>query len=124
VPDCYFDVNKIGYVISDSHELKSGFNVNIEAKPDINKSLPPNIIAIQNLSFEVYYLTDRIVRFKIIDPQHKRYEVPVETSFPLLKNDPKEENDANRRYEVIMNSRVKGENFGFSIRRRDTKSLL
>jgi hypothetical protein len=37
VPDCCFDVYKIEYNISDSHEFESEFNVNIETKPDINK---------------------------------------------------------------------------------------
>ncbi len=73
---------------------------------------------LDTLKFEVNYLTENILRFKIFDPKNKRYEVPVQKNFPLLLNPPKKTNENDRTYSVNVDKT----NFQFDIKRKNHNS--
>lgn len=79
---------------------------------------------IETLKFEVHYLTENILRFKITDAKNKRYEVPVQQTFPLLHTSPSEKNEMKRKYSVEFSYETSKDNFHFSIVRKDSKAKL
>ncbi|XP_054167613.1 sucrase-isomaltase, intestinal-like [Oppia nitens] len=78
---------------------------------------------IEKLKLQVTYLTDNIVRFRITDPANKRYEVPVQHTFPLLMERRAAIVDENStKYAIELNE--KSNNFDFAVVRKDTKTRL
>ncbi len=79
---------------------------------------------IENLKFEVNYLTDRILRFKIFDSKNKRYEVPVQKDFPLLHKNPQEKDETKHKYNLDLNYEEIKDDFHFSIIRKSSKTKM
>jgi len=77
---------------------------------------------LETLKFELNYLTDRILRFRIYDPKNKRYEVPVQKTFPLLIESPVETDERERMYSVNVDKNT--ENFKFDIIRKSTRTKM
>ena len=77
---------------------------------------------IESLKFEVTYLTDRIVRVKVLDANKTRYEVPFQKNFPLLKQTIKKTSEADRKYKIELNDSK--DNFSFSVIRSATKTKI
>jgi hypothetical protein len=121
IPSCYFDTEKYGYKLESSASASSsGIEANLVIK-DSSKATK-FVQQLDNLKFEVNYLTDRILRFRIYDPKTKRYEVPIQANFPLLLSSPKETNESLRQYQlnVDANSNV----FSFNITRKGTNAKI
>jgi len=74
---------------------------------------------LQNLKFEVNYLTENILRIKIFDPKEKRYEVPAQKNFPLLLDPPKSHNENDRKYTVNIDKT----NFQFNVERKNSTKM-
>jgi len=79
---------------------------------------------LEDLRFQVDYLTDRILRVKIYDPKEERYQVPTSLleEWPLLKLNPREEDESKRKYEVFLDKNK--ENFAFSVVRKETHAKM
>lgn len=118
IPYCYFDKTKLGYSIGEN-TLKSTES-GIEAVLQLKESAKSTkfVEQLDTLKFEVNYLTENILRFKIFDPKNKRYEVPVQKNFPLLLNPPKKTNENDRTYSVNVDKT----NFQFDIKRKNHNS--
>lgn len=99
----------------------NGLEVDLQIKESA-KSLLKSSPYIENLKFEVTYLTDRIVRFKVLDAKNSRYEVPIQKNFPLLKK-AIEKSDENQRYYSVDISQSK-DDFTFEIMRKATETKV
>ncbi len=77
---------------------------------------------LETLKFELNYLTDRILRFKLYDHKNKRYEVPIQNTFPLLLESPVETDERERMYGVNVNKN--NDDFQFEIYRKSTKTKM
>lgn len=122
VPVCYLDTNKIGY--KKANELKNtekGLEVDLVLKNSA-KTIFKKAKQIEDLKFEVTYLTDRILRFKIFDPKNKRYEVPFQKNFPLLQKGIQKTEEKERFYSVDVSQSK--DDFSFFVRRKDSKTKL
>jgi hypothetical protein len=121
IPSCYFDTKTYGYKLESSANIaSSGIDANLVIT---NSSKATKFVTqLENLKFEANYLTDRILRFRIYDPKTKRYEVPVQSNFPLLLSSPKETNESKRHYQLSINSN--NNTFSFNITRKSTNAKL
>ena len=114
VPWCYLDINKVGYNVQGTvNKQANGLAATLIVNPEAHKSLP--FTPISQLKLEVNYLTERIFRIRIIDPVHKRYEVPIQYSEFNIPN----QHPANTNYEVTLK-----EKFDLVVRRKDTGTKM
>ena len=119
---CYIDVNKVGYKrVTDVKTTANGFEAQLQIK-DWAKTLLKHSQYIEKLKFEVTYLTDRIVRVKVLDANNIRYEVPFQKNFPLLKQINDKTSESDRKYKVEISDSK--DNFSFSVVRNKTKTKL
>ncbi|CAG2100956.1 unnamed protein product [Medioppia subpectinata] len=82
-PQCYINTDKIGYnLFGKKVESEKGFEIDLQLK-DTAKSLLKSMQQIDKLRLKVDYLTENILRFKIFDPKVKRYEFPLQNTFPF-----------------------------------------
>uniref|UniRef100_A0A8I6AK41 Maltase-glucoamylase 2 n=1 Tax=Rattus norvegicus TaxID=10116 RepID=A0A8I6AK41_RAT len=113
VPFCYFvnELYSVSNVQYDSHGASA--NISLKASPYSNAfpSTPVN-----ELQLKVTYHKDEMLQFKIYDPNHSRYEVPVPLNIP---SSPSSTPD-NRSYDVF----IKENPFGIEIRRKGTGSVI
>jgi hypothetical protein len=122
IPICYLDKSKVGYKrITDVKETDTGFEIGLQLKGSAKNTLKYSE-QIENLKLEVTYLTDRILRFKLLDTNNTRFEVPFQKDFPLLQNKIKKSSDSDRFYKVEISSSK--DDFSFSVIRRATKTKL
>ncbi len=118
------DTKKVGYkTLNTIKKSETGIEAELVLKETAKKTTK-SFGQIENLRFEVSYLTDRILRFKIHDSKQKRYEVPVQKNFPLLQNSPQEKDETKRKYTVDLNYEESKDSFQFSISRKDTKTKV
>ena len=89
---------------------------------DSAKTLLKHSEYIEKLKFEVTYLTDRIVRVKVLDANNIRYEVPFQKNFPLLQQTIDKTSESDRKYKVEISDSK--DNFSFSVIRSNTKTKL
>ena len=121
IPICYIDTEKVGYHLNGEVKKRaSGLDADLKVK-DTSHKLLKSSPQIENLKLSVDFLTEKILRFKIFDPNNKRYEVPVQ--FNLIKKGVKEENEAKRRYSVDVREDSK-HGFQLTVERKDTKSKM
>ena len=80
-PWCYLDKKIVGYTVSDKASRTNGFDSTLTLKSTAKKSFPFEEIA--KLKLSVSYLSENILRIKVTDPAHKRYEVPIQSRFNI-----------------------------------------
>ncbi len=122
IPNCFFDKTKLGYKIQES-SLKisaSGIEAILELK-ELAKKIK-YVEQLDTIKFELNYLTDRILRFKLYDQKNKRYSVPIQKTFPLLLESPVETDERERMYGV--NVHQNNNDFQFEIYRKSTKTKM
>ena len=110
------DINKVGYFVQGvvNKQTYIGLTATLLVNPEAHQSLP--FTPISQLKLEVNYLTEKILRIRIIDPVHKRYEVPVQYSeFNIPDQHPNYTN-----YEVTLNDK----NFELVVIRKDTGTKM
>ena len=122
VPICYLDKSKTGYKrVTDVINSDDGLELDLQLKGSAKKTLKFSE-QIENLKLVVTYLTDRILRFKVLDANNTRYEVPFQKNFPLLQNKIGKTTDSDRHYSVEVSQSK--DDFSFSIVRKTTKIKL
>jgi hypothetical protein len=121
IPICYLDTKKVGYKSINEFKTETGLVVNLLMK-ETAKSTFKTQKQIENLKFEVIYLTDRILRFKVLDSKNARYEVPFQKNFPLLQKPVNITDENDRTYSFELNE--SRNDFSFSIVRKSTKTKL
>ncbi|XP_055458101.1 maltase-glucoamylase isoform X1 [Psammomys obesus] len=113
VPFCYF-VNEL-YSVSNvqNHLHEATANLSLKASPYSNAfpSTPVN-----QLQLRVTYHKNEMLQFKIYDPSHSRYEVPV----PLNISSAPSSTPEGRLYDVL----IKENPFGIEIRRKSTGTVI
>lgn len=92
----------MGYTtVKESVHKKAGASGDLEAllqvKPLSHHSLP--FAPIEKVKLEVTHLSDAILRIRLTDPAHKRYEVPLGEELTLPKTSG---NAASAKYEVAL----------------------
>ncbi|XP_040584480.1 maltase-glucoamylase, intestinal [Mesocricetus auratus] len=113
VPNCYF-VNDL-YSVSDVQYHDSGVTANVTLKDSPYSSAFPST-PVSQLQVRVIYHKNETLQFKIYDPNHSRYEVPVPLDIP---SSPSSTPDG-RLYEVL----IKENPFGIEIRRKSTGTVI
>ena len=77
---------------------------------------------INRLKLQVHYLTDNILRFKIYDPTHRRYEVPIQKNFPLLQQRLAKVDPNSAQYSMHLSDNET--DFQLAIERKSTKTKV
>ncbi|XP_051007616.1 maltase-glucoamylase [Acomys russatus] len=113
VPFCYFanelySVSNIQY-----HPQEATANISLKASPYSN-AFPSTPVS--QLQLRVTYHKDNMLQFKIYDPNHNRYEVPVPLNTPSAPSSTPE----GRLYDVL----IKKNPFGIEIRRKSTGTVI
>ena len=98
-----------------------GVDVDLVLK-DSAKTIFKKAKQIENLKLEVTYLTDQILRVRVLDAKNRRFEVPFQKNFPLLQKDIQKTEEKDRIYSVDF-SKSKAD-FSFSISRKSSKTKL
>lgn len=114
VPHCYYPSN-YGYTVTNIQNTTHGVTADLARDTSFpnpyNGSTPINL-----LRLEVTFHSNNMLQFKIFDPNHKRYEVPV----PLFTPRTPTSTEAGRLYRVeIVNNP-----FGIQIRRIGTGTVI
>ncbi len=118
------DTKKVGYkTLNTIKKSATGIEAELHLKETAHKTTK-SWPQIENLKFEVNYLTDRILRFRIYDSKNKRYEVPIQKDFPLLQKSPQEKDETERKYSIDLNYEEIKDNFHFSITRKSSKTKM
>ncbi|XP_036904943.1 maltase-glucoamylase, intestinal [Sturnira hondurensis] len=113
VPFCYF-TNEL-YSVSDIQSDAHGATAAISLKSPLYANALPST-PVDSLRLSVTYHKNDMLQFKIYDPNHNRYEVPV----PLnIATDPTSTPES-RLYEVL----IKKNPFGIEIRRKTTGTVI
>ena len=121
IPVCYLDPKKIGYKkVNDVKQSADGLKADLLIK-DSAQAIFKNTNQIKSLRIEFTYITDTILRFKVIDPKNARYEVPFQKNFPLLQKSMKTD-EKDRIYSIDFSDSK--DDFSFSISRKSTKTKL
>lgn len=117
-PTCYFDTQKIGYKVVNQNQSNNGASYELKLKnPNTTQ-----FVQFDLLKFDVEFLTENILRFKIIPQHQKRYEVPVQKDFPLLNQKINEIDEKKRNYNIQVNQN--NQSFDFSITRKDNNVTM
>lgn len=113
---CYQKVDSFGYKVAsgkvDDAAQSSELRLNFAAEDGV----PTFADIIENITLRVSKLNDRILRIKIFDANHERYEVPVQDVFPLLQTAPAATQPV---YDVHVGTTAKGY-FAFAVKRKGT----
>jgi hypothetical protein len=118
------DTKKVGYeTLNTIKKSATGIEAELHLKETAHKTTK-SWPQIENLKFEVNYLTDRILRFRIYDSKNKRYEVPIQKDFPLLQKSPQEKDETKRKYSIDLKYEEIKDNFHFSITRNSSKTKM
>ncbi|XP_060780036.1 sucrase-isomaltase, intestinal isoform X2 [Neoarius graeffei] len=114
VPWCYFPMD-YGYISGPAQETESGWSFDITRN---DKYPVPRILSrdINTLRVEITYLSSHSLRFKIFDPAHKRYEVPVPLNLPSTP----EIQEDKRMYRVNITEQP----FGIQVIRKKTETII
>lgn len=91
----------------------NGLDASLVVNPAAHKSF--SFAPIENLKLEVNYLTENILRIKITDPAHKRYEVPLQFNEFTIPND----NPSKTNYDVSLTG-----NFNLTVTRKATGAKM
>ena len=112
---CYLPPN-YGYILQNSPEKTSnGLRVKLKRNSAVNSMFQQPI---ENVLLDVQYYTNNIIRFKLMDADQQRYEVPI----PLKSAD---EEVSSPQYEFSYSSDRSRDNiFSFVIKRRDNQAVL
>ncbi|CAG2177078.1 unnamed protein product, partial [Oppiella nova] len=122
LPLCYLDPKNVGYKRVGPVKTKTtGLEVELQLKETARKTLQ-KVPQIESLRVDVSYLTENILRVKIVDPKDSRYEVPIQTEFPLLQQKLNYLNDDQRVYNVDINEI--SDDFTFTITRKSSKTKI
>ncbi|XP_035314663.1 maltase-glucoamylase, intestinal isoform X1 [Cricetulus griseus] len=113
VPYCYF-VNDL-YSVSNVQHLEKEATANISLKNSPYSNAFPST-PVKQLQLSVVYHKNEMLQFKIYDPNHSRYEVPVPLNIP---SSPSSTTDG-RLYDVL----IKENPFGIEIRRKSTGTVI
>ncbi|KAF8789594.1 Maltase-glucoamylase like protein [Argiope bruennichi] len=116
-PSCYMKKNSFGYKVEDIIKQADGMVATLSS---LSKTTPygPSIPLV---TFEVTYLTEEILRIKLYDAKNKRYEVPVQDTFPLLQE--KKKVDVKKMaYNISVSE--KSDVFSFQVRRTEDNTAI
>ncbi|XP_036037737.1 maltase-glucoamylase, intestinal [Onychomys torridus] len=113
VPYCYF-VNEL-YSVSNVQNHPNEATANISLKPSPYSNAFPST-PVNQLQLRVIYHKNEMLQFKIYDPNHSRYEVPVPLNIPTAPSSTPE----GRLYDVL----IKENPFGIEIRRKSTGTVI
>ncbi|CAF1225575.1 unnamed protein product [Adineta ricciae] len=111
---CYLSDN-YGYVLQSSNNRTNGIQFKLKRNEAIGSMFPDPI---ENVTLEIQYYTNDIIRFKFYDSDQRRYEVPIPLTPPADRIDlPKYEFD-------YTSDTSHDQMFSFQIKRRSDKSIL
>ncbi|KAL6030232.1 hypothetical protein STEG23_035760, partial [Scotinomys teguina] len=113
VPYCYF-VNEL-YSVSNIQNYSNESTADISLKPSPYSNAFPST-PVNQLKLQVIYHKNEMLQFKIYDPNHSRYEVPVSLNIPTAPSSTPE----GRLYDVL----IKENPFGIEIRRKSTGTVI
>ncbi|XP_029334198.1 maltase-glucoamylase, intestinal isoform X2 [Mus caroli] len=113
VPPCYFahELYSVSNVQYDSHGATADISLKASTYSNAFPSTPVN-----KLKLKVTYHKNEMLQFKIYDPNHSRYEVPVPLNIPSAPLSTPE----GRLYDVL----IKENPFGIQIRRKTTGTVI
>lgn len=114
-PWCYYPA-AYGYKASKVTDTSSGWTIDLERNTDYPPQRPQSP-DINKLRVEITYLSGHSLRWKIFDPDKKRYEVPV----PLMLPSTPETDEGKRLYKVQINQEPP---FGIQVIRKDTGETI
>ncbi|KAJ7325169.1 hypothetical protein JRQ81_018189 [Phrynocephalus forsythii] len=115
VPHCFYPSN-YGYSVSNIQNTEVGLSADLQRNTEFPNPYGTRSPPVDQLRLEVIYHYNDMLQFKIYDPNHKRYEVPV----PLFTPDVPQSSEASRLYQVeIMNNP-----FGIQIQRKSTGTVI
>nr|XP_034988351.1 sucrase-isomaltase, intestinal [Zootoca vivipara]XP_034988352.1 sucrase-isomaltase, intestinal [Zootoca vivipara] len=115
VPHCFYPKN-YGYTASNIQHSAEGVTANLQRNAIYPNPYGSRSPAVDQLRLVVTYHYNNMLQFKIYDPNHKRYEVPV----PLFTPSSSQSTEASRLYQVdIVNNP-----FGLQIRRKSTGTII
>ncbi|CAF0765635.1 unnamed protein product [Adineta steineri] len=112
---CYFQPN-YGYLLQGNEEqIENGKRLRLKRNQAVTSPFPEPI---ENVILDVQYYTDDIIRFKLYDADHQRYEVPI----PLKASTGQ---TTSAQYEFIYSSDSSNDNIlSFAIKRRVNQTTL
>ncbi|CAH7470255.1 Mgam [Phodopus roborovskii] len=113
VPHCYI-VNDL-YSVSNVQYLENEATASISLKDSPYSHAFPST-PVNQLQLRVIYHKNEMLQFKIYDPNHSRYEVPVPLNIPSAPSSTPD----GRLYDVL----IKENPFGIEIRRKSTGSVI
>ncbi|XP_053315016.1 sucrase-isomaltase, intestinal [Spea bombifrons] len=114
VPSCFYP-RSYGYTVSNIRNTATGITADLENAQSFSRygdTSPP----IQKLHLNVIYHENNMLQFKIVDPNNKRYEVPV----PIRTPNSPTSTEQQRMYDV----EVVNNPFGIQIKRRSTGTII
>uniref|UniRef100_H0V6I4 Sucrase-isomaltase, intestinal n=1 Tax=Cavia porcellus TaxID=10141 RepID=H0V6I4_CAVPO len=114
-PECYIPRQSDPYSVTSIQYFPTGITADLQLNPAKARVTLPSI-PISTLRVEVKYHKNEMVQFKIYDPQHKRYEVPVPLDLPTTPTSTLED----RLYDV----EIKENPFGIQVRRRSSGRII
>ncbi|XP_022245024.1 sucrase-isomaltase, intestinal-like [Limulus polyphemus] len=118
IPHCFVPKKGYGYKVASAKlEYGRSFSVELE-RIAVDKSLYGGDY--DRITFEVTYISNEILRFKLRDMENKRFQVPVQEKFELLNDLPEISTLA---YKIDFNETI-GEQFSFAIRRHYDNTIL
>nr|DBA29502.1 TPA: hypothetical protein GDO54_009725 [Pyxicephalus adspersus] len=113
VPWCFYP-NNFGYSATDIQNTPTGITASLgNPSPSLRYDISPSI---QNLHVTVTYHEDNMLQFKIIDPNYKRYEVPIPLNIPS--------NPTSTQQRRLYDVEIANNPFGIVIRRRSTGTVV
>ncbi|XP_037691918.1 maltase-glucoamylase, intestinal isoform X2 [Choloepus didactylus] len=113
VPFCYF-INEL-YSVSNVQYNSHGATADITLRSSLYADALPST-PVNSLHLNVIYHKNDMLQFKIYDPNHNRYEVPVPLNIPKVPSSTSE----SRLYDVL----IKKNPFGIEIRRKSTGTVI
>ena len=116
-PWCFFPQDTYGYTMTNSMKVTNGYVITLQRLTKYSQPFPEPI---DSLKFELKYLNNKVLHFKITDATKSRYEVPIEL------NDIEDQNlnENNSELEFIFENRSPDSVFVFKIRRRSTGVVI
>ena len=113
IPFCYLNTKKVGYHLKGPVSKRAnGLDATLQVNSEAHKSLP--FAPIDTLKVDVTYLTEDILRVRLTDPAHQRYEVPIQHELNIPSAPP-----STTKYEVTL-----GHNFDLKIQRKETNATM
>ncbi|CAF2678069.1 unnamed protein product [Rotaria sp. Silwood2] len=115
VIQCYLQPN-YGYILQpDVQQIEKGIRLRLRRNQAIDSMFPAPI---DNVTLDVQYYTNDILRFKLYDEDNQRYEVPIPLSSPSNQV-------SSPQYEFLYSSNSSRDNIlSFAIQRRSDQAIL